>query len=160
MIRVCLLNISPTDIEKNICLIRPFGFNLDRIEWVGDEYKCDYIDLENLLYSINARIEHLLDKDHCIGHSYFMSIKNKNNPETELKEIFRDKIIPLMQEYFYGDMGKVGLILGKSFVVKKYDGTKIKFKSGDFDSLEQGFEEKTVFEITDSFKWDFADIYA
>ncbi|MCM4171861.1 EVE domain-containing protein [Arenibacter sp. TNZ] len=69
------------------------------------------IDISQLLKTINNRIEKLLDKDHMIGHSYFLSIEDLN----ELKAVFQNKIIPLLQEYFFGDYGKIGLILGAGF---------------------------------------------
>jgi 5-methylcytosine-specific restriction endonuclease McrBC GTP-binding regulatory subunit McrB len=70
------------------------------------------VDLKLLLEKINARIRVLLDKDHCIGHSYFLNIQTEN----DLLETFRDKLIPLLQEYFYNDFGKIRLILGDAFV--------------------------------------------
>ncbi len=69
------------------------------------------IYLADLLCVINRRVEKLLDKDHMIGHSYFLSIGTLN----DLKAVFQNKIIPLLQEYFYGDYGKIGLVLGMEF---------------------------------------------
>jgi 5-methylcytosine-specific restriction protein B len=69
------------------------------------------IDLSALLETINKRIEKLLDKDHMIGHSYFLSVKDLK----DLKSAFQNKIVPLMQEYFFGDYGKIGLIIGSKF---------------------------------------------
>ena len=69
------------------------------------------IDLSELLTTINERIEKLLDKDHQIGHSYFINIEDLDG----LKLAFKNKIIPLLQEYFFGDYGKIGLILGEDF---------------------------------------------
>jgi 5-methylcytosine-specific restriction endonuclease McrBC GTP-binding regulatory subunit McrB len=69
------------------------------------------IVLSSLLDTINKRIEKLLDKDHMIGHSYFLSVKNLE----ELKASFQNKIIPLLQEYFFGDYGKIGLVIGSEF---------------------------------------------
>src|SRR5690554_6635397 len=69
------------------------------------------IDLCNLLKTINQRIEKLIDKDHMIGHSYFLNISNLKG----LKSTFQNKIIPLLQEYFFGDYGKVGLVIGSDF---------------------------------------------
>lgn len=74
------------------------------------------INLIHLLQKINQRIELLIDKDHQIGHSYFIKVNNFS----ELKTTFKDKIIPLLEEYFYGDFGKIGLVLGKQFIETKY----------------------------------------
>ena len=71
-----------------------------------------FINLQDLLTKINKRIEVLIDRDHMIGHSYFMDVVDLD----QLKSAFENKIIPLLQEYFYGDYGKIGLVLGKDFV--------------------------------------------
>lgn len=73
--------------------------------------KVEGIDLAELLSIINKRIEKLLDKDHLIGHSYFMSVTDLPS----LQEAFHNKINPLLQEYFFGDFGKIGLVLGEGF---------------------------------------------
>ena len=69
------------------------------------------VNLKLLLETINKRIEKLLDHDHLIGHSYFMKVFSIS----DLKALFQNKVIPLLQEYFYGDYGKIGLVLGKGF---------------------------------------------
>jgi 5-methylcytosine-specific restriction protein B len=69
------------------------------------------IDLSVLLETINERIEKLLDKDHMIGHSYFLLVEDLNG----LKSTFQNKIVPLLQEYFFGDYGKIGLVIGSKF---------------------------------------------
>lgn len=74
------------------------------------------VNCADLLRTINERIELLLDKDHTIGHSYFFSLIGSEDCVLELLSIFYDKIIPLLEEYFYGDYGKIGLILGQHFV--------------------------------------------
>jgi 5-methylcytosine-specific restriction protein B len=73
----------------------------------------DGINLVRLLETINKRIELILDKDHMLGHSYFLRTTNLR----ELKSVFQNRIIPLLQEYFFGDYGKIGLILGEAFLV-------------------------------------------
>ena len=70
------------------------------------------ISMTDLLLTINKRIEKLVDRDHQIGHSYFLDITE----EKELQRIFKDKVVPLLQEYFYGDYQKLGRVLGKGFV--------------------------------------------
>lgn len=90
-------------------------------------------DVRNIFEIINQRIEVLKDREHQIGHSYFMGVEN----EDDLKDVFYDKIIPLLQEYFYGDYEKIQLVLGEGFVKK--DSASVKFagdKSGDFEVSE------------------------
>ena len=68
----------------------------------------DGIDLPQLLRTINERIEYLLDRDHQIGHAYLTHVESY----TDLCEAFRDRIIPLLQEYFFNDWAKIQLVLG------------------------------------------------
>ena len=70
------------------------------------------IDLDKLLRTMNDRIEFLLDREHAIGHAYFLG-DFKNRPTlADLAEIFRNKIVPLLQEYFFDDYSKIRLVLG------------------------------------------------
>jgi 5-methylcytosine-specific restriction endonuclease McrBC GTP-binding regulatory subunit McrB len=104
----------------------------------------DTIDLPLLLNTINRRIEKLLDKDHQIGHSYFMSVKNY----IDLKSAFQNKIIPLLQEYFFGDYGKIGLVIGKEFFepIEKDDENLF----ADFEDYDaSSFAERTIYKIKD-----------
>lgn len=77
------------------------------------------INMKNLLSTINKRVEVLLDRDHTIGHSYFLNLRS----EADIKNTFKNNIIPLLQEYFYGDYEKIGMILGQEFfeVAEKYN---------------------------------------
>lgn len=82
------------------------------------------VDLGELLDKLNKRIVVLKDREHQIGHSYFMGHDDKNedgsdkypNKEEWLTNVFNDKIIPLLQEYFYGDYKKIYYVLGPGFV--------------------------------------------
>jgi 5-methylcytosine-specific restriction endonuclease McrBC GTP-binding regulatory subunit McrB len=67
--------------------------------------------LKDILETINKRIVRLLNSEHAIGHSYFL---NKN--EDTLIDSFYRNIIPLLQEYFFGDYGKMMMVLGDGFV--------------------------------------------
>ena len=70
------------------------------------------IDLEEMLQTMNNRIEFLLDREHTIGHAYFMGDFQKNPTLDGLADIFRNKIVPLLQEYFFDDYSKIRLVLG------------------------------------------------
>lgn len=103
------------------------------------------VDLKKLLTTINRRIEKLLDRDHLIGHSYFIKV----NSWEDLKETFYKNIIPLLQEYFFGDYAKIGAVLGKGFVKVKNGNTskeeKLFAEFDEFDAVD--FEERATFEI-------------
>ena len=125
-----------------------------------DAFRCEGIDLNAMLEAINARIEKLLDKDYCIGHSYFMTIKNKQEPLDELKYIFQNKILPLLQEYFYGNWGKIRLIVGPEFVEGKSNEVRF-LDAGTEEDIEE-FEEKLIYNFTNQEEWtldSFKSIY-
>lgn len=70
------------------------------------------INIALLLETINKRIEALLDRDHRIGHAYFMPLKQDGKANlNELKSIFGQQILPLLKEYFFEDWEKIGWIL-------------------------------------------------
>jgi 5-methylcytosine-specific restriction endonuclease McrBC GTP-binding regulatory subunit McrB len=115
------------------------------------EFACEEVDLEKLLSAINNRIEKLLDKDYCIGHSYFMNIRDQKNPLEDLKMIFSNRILPLLQEYFYGDWGKIMLVMGKGFIEKKVESVTF-LATEDYDDFED-YDEKPVFNLVSSDTW-------
>ena len=65
-------------------------------------------DLGQLLRVLNDRIERLYDRDHTLGHAYLLAVSTFD----ELCEVFRNQLIPLLQEYFYDDWQKIQLVLG------------------------------------------------
>ena len=106
------------------------------------EIECEGgIDLTKMLIAINTRIEKLIDKDSQIGHSYFMSSESKLSL-IELKKIFKNKVIPLLQEYFYGDFAKIGLILGDEFVIK--DSAEKVFSNFTYEDIDI-VEERVIY---------------
>ena len=112
----------------------------DILSEVGD------VKLKELLETINKRIEVLIDKDHQIGHSYFIGIQYLE----DLRRTFKDKIIPLLEEYFYGDFGKIGLVLGGAFIELVENKTTFP-KNFEY---EEGFsEDKKIYHITSFSDW-------
>ena len=93
------------------------------------------INVGKMLKTINERIEYLYDRDHTIGHAYFINVSDIKT----LANVFKNKILPLLQEYFYDDWEKIRLVLGdnqkdensqfvkvkKNMVAKELFGSKI-----------------------------------
>lgn len=71
------------------------------------------VNVKEMLETMNQRIEVLYDREHTLGHAFFMPLKNKEKATLDkLASIFKNKIIPLLQEYFYEDYEKIMLVLG------------------------------------------------
>ncbi|MEI9581855.1 McrB family protein [Enterobacter asburiae] len=74
------------------------------------------IELERLLETLNARIQALYDNEHTLGHAFFMPVIQVKHDEDAafdlLKRIMKNKILPLLEEYFFNDWQKIRLVLG------------------------------------------------
>ena len=104
------------------------------------------IDIGQMLKTINERIEYLYDRDHTIGHAYFI---NASDMET-LANVFKNKILPLLQEYFYDDWEKIRLVLGDN--QKNEDLQFVKVKKNMvakelFGSKIDDIDDKVLYEI-------------
>ena len=86
--------------------------------------------LGKILQTINDRIVWLKGREQQIGHSYFLECKDNH----DLINIFKNKIVPLLQEYFYGDYHQIGLVLGDSFVRNE---KKCEFAKGFVDNSDR-----------------------
>ncbi|HAA1984532.1 TPA_asm: AAA family ATPase [Campylobacter jejuni] len=116
---------------------------------------CEGINLQELLKAINTRIEYLLDREKTIGHAFFISVENLE----DLKKVFKNKIIPLLQEYFYNDYALINEVLndnGMIFEDKKDDKYLQKIKN--LDSVNS---ERSIYNIAsfDDKIWDKIEIY-
>lgn len=102
------------------------------------------INLQEMLKAINDRITYLYDREHTIGHAYFMDIRDLDG----LKRVFQTKIIPLLQEYFYEDYAKINAVLNNNGMMKVKDKSKYLKGGEDLD------EDKEVYEIISPDKWE------
>jgi 5-methylcytosine-specific restriction protein B len=101
------------------------------------------LDVRAMLKAMNDRIEYLYDRDHTIGHAYFIGVDSLE----KLHELFRHKIIPLLQEYFYEDWAKVKAALNDK------EGLFISETSDVPQGLE-GYEAKLRYKVMDTFLED------
>jgi 5-methylcytosine-specific restriction protein B len=89
------------------------------------------IDIPRMLSAINQRVEALYDRDHCIGHAYFTSLAQVPDGDERmvaLSQVFRNRILPLLEEYFFEDWQKIQLVLADNqkpevarFVIESQD---------------------------------------
>jgi 5-methylcytosine-specific restriction protein B len=122
------------------------------------EKEIDGINIGKFLQALNERIEIIFDRDHMIGHAYFINIKTKE----ELDGVMKNKIIPLLQEYFYDDWEKIQIVLG-DFKTQKIDNKDVddadrfvisknvnenKVLGFEYEDID---EEQKIFEINDDF---------
>ena len=97
----------------------------------------DNVDLEELLRKINTK----LDREHRIGHSYFMDIQSLK----QLYLVWYYKILPLLFEYFYNENGKIKKIIGGEFFDENGNIKKLEYKS---DKQISPFEQALIYIYT------------
>lgn len=74
----------------------------------------DAIPLPRVLTVINERIEYLVDREHRVGHAFFIHCKTRD----DVNAVMRDKVIPLLQEYFFEDWSRIAAVVGPGFIKK------------------------------------------
>ena len=78
------------------------------------------VNVQKLLEELNRRIELYYDRDHLIGHAYFIKCKTL----ADLSKVFINKIIPLLQEYFFEDYETIYKVLGDKFITREAFGNE------------------------------------
>ena len=108
--------------QLDIALRRRFDF----MEMMPDaqvlaDLNIEGIEIAAMLSQINQHIEALYDREHTIGHAYFTELKGlpEDQQFNKLKYIFRNRIVPLLQEYFFDDWEKISWVLGGDFVTQR-----------------------------------------
>ncbi len=153
------MNTADRSVEAlDTALRRRFVFEELRTDYSKLEITTDGIDIPLMLQKMNDRIEALLSRDQIIGHAWLMNVTNL----AELKIAFKNKILPLLQEYFYNNYEKIVLVLGEEWVTRQ----KVK---GIFpknipagNELKSDYEEKVLLALKDAANWDeklFQSIY-
>ena len=142
------MNTADRSVEAlDTALRRRFSFKemMPNEKVIAEKNFKDY-DRTSIMNLINQRIEVLLDRNYTLGHSYFIKEDFKNS--------FQNEIIPLLQEYFYNDYGKIGLVLGKGFVREKAITAK------NDKSIFADFDTKYEVDIVKSYELiPFSEIY-
>ncbi|EFB5710136.1 AAA domain-containing protein [Campylobacter coli] len=153
-----------SDLLNNVFICKDVENPNEDEDYLGDDAKTEgYAEiLQNILISINKRIEFLLDREKTIGHAFFMSeaVKfNKNNwikPDeyeedwyvlsiSKLKKVFQNKIIPLLQEYFYNDYALISAVLNDNGMIEKCEkDDKYLQKIKNLDNVDS---EKIIYNI-------------
>ncbi|MGJ0336048.1 McrB family protein [Aliarcobacter cryaerophilus] len=112
------------------------------------------LELDKLLEAINTRIEYLYDRDHTIGHAYLIDVKTLD----DLRFAFKNKIIPLLAEYFYEDWENIDLVLNNNgFIESKKDDDKYLSKK-----IQDRIRNKITYKVSDNSIWTkehFINIY-
>lgn len=116
---------------------------------VLDGVNVEDLSIKEMLLRMNNKISILYDREHTIGHAYFVPLRANPTIET-LASIFSDNIIPLLQEYFFDDYEKIRLVLGdnnkqsvdEQFITAKSVDFGVLFGNTDFD-----FDDATNYEI-------------
>ncbi len=105
----------------------------------------DGVQLRRVLTVINDRIEYLHDREHRIGHAFFMDCGNRDAIDAAM----RDKVLPLLQEYFFDDWSRIAAVVGEGFVARR--------KLDPPPGIEAG-EDRISWSVRDHFANDAYDI--
>jgi MoxR-like ATPase len=98
------------------------------------------VDLRAVLKTLNERIALVLDRDHQIGHSYFLNLEDA----VHLHFAWYNRVLPLLQEYFYNDTERLHAVLGDGFLEQRKIG-ELTGKLGEFvDSESPRYEFKQL----------------
>ena len=113
--------------------------------------KVEGVDCRRLLKAMNERIAVLLDREHQIGHTYFLNLRSLD----ELGDVFRNRILPLLQEYFFDDWSKIRAVLGNNAFISERSADRL-FPSPDLVDEDRKIYERL--QVDDEW-WRSADEY-
>ena len=118
-------------------------------EEVLDGIYVEDVSIKDIFIKMNKRITVLFDREHTLGHAYFLPLKDAPTIET-LANIFENSIIPLLQEYFYEDYEKIRMVLGDNQKDSE-DKQFITIEENDYNDLfgyiDYDFDEMSTYKI-------------
>ena len=123
---------------------------------IKEEITVNGVKIRSLLGEINNRIEYLYDREHTIGHAYFKKFINNEGAAKDLKQIFKNAIIPLLQEYFYDDYEKIALVLGDAKFKSQEDRRFVIEKSVPSVFAGSNFDEGVKYDLNQKI-WELSD---
>lgn len=109
---------------------------------------------------MNARIRALLDRDHQLGHGYFLDATSMDR----LHEVFYRRVLPLLQEYFYNDRERLERMLGAykqaegmGFVERSKEEYGVGFSLDEGDEVPWEYHVYDVGELEQALRKTFVD---
>ena len=118
-------------------------------EEVLDGIYVEDVSIKDIFIKMNKRITVLFDREHTLGHAYFLPLRDAPTIET-LANIFENSIIPLLQEYFYEDYEKIRMVLGDNQKDSE-DKQFITIEENDYNDLfgyiDYDFDEMSTYKI-------------
>ena len=109
------------------------------------------VDCGEMLAAMNERIAALLDREHQIGHTYLLEVDDIR----KLSDTFRNRIFPLLQEYFFDDWAKIRVVLcNNAFITEK----EVDIRSEERERVD---EDRAIYERLpdDDRRWEDPDEY-
>ena len=118
--------------QLDIALRRRFEFQemMPRVSLLEDIPEIEGIHVSSVLRAINERIELLYDREHTIGHSFFLLLKAEASIEA-LRKVFELQVMPLLEEYFFEDWEKIRYVLGDHLKPAQYAMVRQRYNQQD-----------------------------
>jgi 5-methylcytosine-specific restriction protein B len=139
----------------DVALRRRFKFKELRTDYSLLPSDVDGINIKHLLYTMNQRIELLLDREHILGHALFMKITSLS----ELAHIFKTNIMPLLEEYFFENWSKINQVLNdNTFIEEQKNAHNIWLGNNDEYSSKSFRIDFSRFENIEAYKKIYSNI--
>jgi 5-methylcytosine-specific restriction protein B len=133
----------------DVALRRRFDFIELRTDYSLLSNDVDGVDVSRLLYAINQRIQLLLDREHIIGHALLMNVKTIH----DLESTFKTKIIPLLEEYFFENWGKIKSVFADNAFVQENQSSYSIWLGIDEDNIGNSYQlNSDALSIVDEYK--------